>query len=155
VVAFGVVRQASRTEASSELATAAAPRAAGPNVSGPRVTPKALHEGAESSAPSLFAGDAGAPSAAEPAPPSAFFDGQATEAPERRAGAPMTADDLPSVDPVRDSLQDAIVRNARRALRRKPVRKAESVLVAPEPAFAGPAQPRSIDEADPYLHGPE
>jgi hypothetical protein len=146
----GVVRQTSRPGTSNELSTAAETGSSGaraPAALAVRGAPEVL---VDTSAPRATL-DAGVEPPPESAPAAAFFDGQVQAASERRGeAAPLTAEDLPSVDRQRDSLQDAIVRTARRALRRKPGKRAESTRVAPElPAV--PALPRSIDEADPYL----
>jgi eukaryotic-like serine/threonine-protein kinase len=148
----GIVRQASRHGASSPVTTAAATPGAGalaPTARSARGAPEiridtsAIRAGA----------DAGVEPSTEAPPAAAFFDGQVEASADRREAAPLTAEDLPSVDTQRDSLQDAIVRTARRALRRKPGKRGEATLVAPE-LPPGPALPRSIDEADPYLEHP-
>lgn len=100
--------------------------------------------------PAHVAADAGAP-VEELAPAPAFFDGRSPSSAPREpaAAAPLSADDLPALNPDLTSLQDAIVVAAQRQ-RRARHRREKDAEPAPRPSPGDAMLQRPIDEADPY-----
>jgi serine/threonine-protein kinase len=118
---------------------------------GPR-PPRAL---AEAPAAEPTAPDAGAPDPESGSVSSAFFDGTTLAAPTLPEGTrPLSADELPSIDDARDSLQRAILSaaRARRAAARQRAKK--HAPEPPAPVLPGAVLPRPIDDADPYAEPP-
>ena len=148
------MRPAARSAADPEPAVASGSTSARPAALVPpdvphvaRHAPSALAEAADAGAPDLESGSAS----------SAFFDGTTLAAPTPTDGArPLSADELPSVDDARDSLQRAILSAAR--ARRFAARQQRARRREPEPpsapALPSAVLPRPIDDADPYAEPP-